>query len=218
MPSPPERSRCILVAPQAHANTFPVLCPLCYRTKVPHTRWFSSRHRYEMSSTGTSHVAGTKGVPGQSGHWLGLFYAGGAGMGLTTKSWGDFQMKIRTAIAAAITVLIVSGLWAEGSKSSTTVEGYVLDSACAFTKDLKKPISRQCATACAKAGSPLVILADDGTVYWPIAKTTPSTGQNSRLLPFAGERVSARGEVFERGGSRALAIETIEAVKSAPAA
>jgi hypothetical protein len=93
-----------------------------------------------------------------------------------------------------------------------TVNGYVLDSACAFTKDLKKPISTECATACAKAGSPLVILTDSGTIYWPIADTTPSSGQNEKLLPFAGQKVTARGKVFQRGGSSALVIEKIEAV------
>jgi hypothetical protein len=87
----------------------------------------------------------------------------------------------------------------------------VLDSACAFTKGLSKPISKQCATACANAGSMLVILADDGTIYWPIADTTPSSGQNAKLLPFAGDKVVASGKVYERGGSKALVIEKIEA-------
>jgi hypothetical protein len=91
-----------------------------------------------------------------------------------------------------------------------SVKGYVLDSACAFTKNLKKPISTECAVACAKAGSPLVILSDDGTIYWPIADTTPSSGQNERLLPFAGKKVTASGKVFQRGGSSALVIEKIE--------
>ena len=92
----------------------------------------------------------------------------------------------------------------------TTVKGYILDSACAFTKGLKKPISKECATACAKAGSPLVILADNGTIYWPIADTTPSSGQNEKLLPFAGQKVTVSGKVFQRGGSSALVIEKIE--------
>ncbi|HKU23814.1 MAG TPA: hypothetical protein VJQ54_00005, partial [Candidatus Sulfotelmatobacter sp.] len=48
---------------------------------------------------------------------------------------------------------------------SVSVNGYVLDSACAFTKGLKKPISGECAQACARAGSPLVILGDNGTIY-----------------------------------------------------
>ena len=90
------------------------------------------------------------------------------------------------------------------------MKGYVLDSACAFTKNLKKPVSRDCALACAKAGSPLVILADDGTIYWPISDTTPATGQNERLLKFAGTRATVSGKAFERGGSRALVIEKIE--------
>ncbi|HEX9233550.1 MAG TPA: hypothetical protein VF863_03970 [Candidatus Acidoferrum sp.] len=95
--------------------------------------------------------------------------------------------------------------------SSVTVKGYVLDSACAFTKGLSKPISKQCATSCANAGSPLVILSDDGTIYWPIADTTPSSGQNAKLLPFAGEKVTASGKAYQRGGSKAIVIEKIEA-------
>jgi hypothetical protein len=91
------------------------------------------------------------------------------------------------------------------------VKGYVLDSACAFTKNLDKPISADCARACAKAGSPLVILAEDGTVYWPIADTTPSSGQNEKLLPFAGQKVTAKGRVFQRGGSSAIVIENLTA-------
>ena len=90
------------------------------------------------------------------------------------------------------------------------VKGYVLDSACAFTKGLGKPISKQCAISCAKAGSQLVILSDDGTIYWPIADTTPSSGQNPKLLPFAGDKVTATGKVYERGGSKAIVIEKIE--------
>lgn len=91
-----------------------------------------------------------------------------------------------------------------------TVQGYVLDSACAFTKDLAKPVSKSCATACANAGSTLVILAEDGTIYWPIAATTPSHGQNSRLLPFAGDKVKVTGKTYQRGGSKAIVIEKLE--------
>ena len=117
-------------------------------------------------------------------------------------------MKISLAVALAVAVLA----WSSDTGKSTTVKGYVLDSACAFTKGLKKPISAECATACAKAGSPLVILTHSG-IYWPIADTTPSSGQNDRLLPFAGQKVTASGKVFERGGSTAIVIEKIEAQK-----
>ena len=121
-------------------------------------------------------------------------------------------MRMAKATANLIVpLLLIVALWAANPAGKTeTVTGYVVDSACAFTKNLDKPISGQCATACAKAGSPLVILAADGTIYWPIADTTPSSGQNEKLLPFAGQKVTATGKVFERGGSRAFVIEKIE--------
>jgi len=121
-------------------------------------------------------------------------------------------MKVQKTIQVGIAVCVFVALLAAGSDSgkSVSVKGYVLDSACAFTKGLKKPISAQCAQACAKAGSPLVILADNGTIYWPIADSTPSAGQNEKLLPFAGQRVTAIGKSYERGGSTAIVIEKIE--------
>lgn len=111
-----------------------------------------------------------------------------------------------------VAVLVtVAGSSTRAEEKPTAVNGYVLDSACAFIKNLKKPVSAECALACAKAGSPLVILADDGTIYWPISDSMPATGQSRRLMKFAGQRVTASGKVFERGGSHALVIEKIEA-------
>ena len=124
-------------------------------------------------------------------------------------------MNIRTALKLSLAITLFASLlaWSADAGKPTTVKGYVLDSACAFTKGLKKPISGECATACAKAGSPLVILSDNGTIYWPIADTTPSSGQNDKLLPFAGQKVTATGKTYERGGSIALVIEKVEAQK-----
>ena len=122
-------------------------------------------------------------------------------------------MNFTKAVAAALLlILIATAVYVSAADTPTvTVKGYVLDSACAFTKDLSKPISKQCATACAHAGSMLVILADGGTIYWPIADTTPSSGQNAKLLPFAGDKVVVSGKVYDRGGSKALVIQKIEA-------
>src|SRR5207302_3006152 len=124
------------------------------------------------------------------------------------------HMKFRNAIIRlTLPCLLFVAVLALGKNDGkpVTVKGYVLDSACAFTKGLSKPISKQCATSCANAGSPLVILSDDGTIYWPIADTTPSSGQNAKLLPFAGEKVTASGKAYQRGGSKAIVIEKIAA-------
>ena len=119
--------------------------------------------------------------------------------------------SIRFIAKAVLFVLLLGATLLKAADAHTlTVKGYVLDSACAFTKGLSKPVSKDCAISCAKAGSTLVILADDGTIYWPIADTTPSSGQNVRLLPFAGDKVTATGKVYQRGGSKAIVIEEIE--------
>jgi hypothetical protein len=125
-------------------------------------------------------------------------------------------MHIRNVLVqlALPLALLAVAFAASGNGKPDTIKGYVLDSACAFTKNLKKPISPECAVACAKAGSPLVILSDDGTIYWPISDATPSSGQNERLLPFAGQKVTATGKVFERGGSRAVVIDKVESMAS----
>ena len=113
-----------------------------------------------------------------------------------------------------LAVLLAAGTSiARAENPPETIKGYVLDSACAFTKNLKKPVSPECAVACAKAGSPLVILTDSGTIYWPISDATPAQGQNDRLLEFAGKRVVVTGKVYQRAGSRAVVIATIEASK-----
>ena len=120
-------------------------------------------------------------------------------------------MKIRNVVLIAVVLALAAvGFAAEDSAKSATVKGYVLDSACAFTKGLKKPVSAECAVACAKAGSPLVILSPSGNIYWPIADSTPSSSQNDKLLPYAGKQVTVTGKVYERGGSKAIVISKIE--------
>ncbi|HTB12756.1 MAG TPA: hypothetical protein VK752_14340 [Bryobacteraceae bacterium] len=115
-------------------------------------------------------------------------------------------MKHRIALATILGILTVAPGFAAEEK---TITGWVLDSACAITKGLKKPISSDCAVACAKKGSPLAILLDNGSIYWPIADTMPAEGQNERLLPFAGKRVTVTGMVYKQGGSNSIVISKI---------
>jgi len=121
----------------------------------------------------------------------------------------------KTTIAGVLggmAILAGAGIAARPQKS-VTVEGYVLDSACAFTKGLEKPISRDCAVACAKEGSQLVILTKEGAIYWTIDSATPAKGQNAKLLEFAGNRVKVTGKLYERGGSHAIVLDTVAAAK-----
>jgi hypothetical protein len=119
-------------------------------------------------------------------------------------------MKHRLAIATTLGIFATASGFAAEQK---TVSGWVIDSACAITKGLKKPISADCAVACAKKGSPLVLLLDNGLIYWPIAESMPAEGQNERLLPFAGKRVTVTGKAYKQGGSNSIVIEKIGEAK-----
>lgn len=120
-------------------------------------------------------------------------------------------MKKLTGITSGLAIALTLALPLRAAETTKTVTGWVLDSACAFTKGLSKPISRDCALACAKTGSPLVLLQDDGTIYWPISDEMPAVGQNKKLEPWAGKRVTATGKAYSRGGSNALVIASIAA-------
>jgi hypothetical protein len=119
----------------------------------------------------------------------------------------------RIALVVALAACVLGA--AATQPATTTVKGYVIDSACAFTKGLAKPISKECAVSCAKSGSQLVILADTGVIYWPISDAMPAIGQNEKLLPFAADKVTVTGKVFVRGGSHAIVIDKIEPAAAA---
>jgi hypothetical protein len=80
-----------------------------------------------------------------------------------------------------------------------TVEGVVRDIACPVQKkkSTAKDFNLECAKQCAKQGSPLAILTDDGTMYMPISNSMPDASQRARLLPFVGKYVHGRGTVYE---------------------
>ncbi len=112
------------------------------------------------------------------------------------------------AVATCCISLIAT---AAESVQTLTVKGWVLDSSCAITQNLKKPISSECAIACAKAGSPLAILDDRGHIYLPVSATMPASSQNEKLLPFAGQRVVVTGKVYDQNGTHGIVINDIKA-------
>jgi hypothetical protein len=59
----------------------------------------------------------------------------------------------------------------------------------------------KCLRECARNGSPLVILAKDGELYFPISDQMPDTDQRQKLMPFLGKYARASGTVYERKGT-----------------
>jgi DNA/RNA endonuclease YhcR with UshA esterase domain len=104
---------------------------------------------------------------------------------------------------------------APAHESKGTIEGLVRDIACPIQnlEATATHLSMKCLRACAKAGSPLVILTKDGELYVPISDTMPDEDQRQKLMPFLGKYVRASGTVYERKGTHAIAINQIEEAK-----
>ncbi len=100
-------------------------------------------------------------------------------------------------------------------ESKTTLEGLVRDIACPIQNLEAKAtqFNLQCALECARHGSPLIIQTADGELYIPISDAMPDTDQRAKMMPFVGKYVRATGTVYERKGTRAIAISEIKEMK-----
>lgn len=117
------------------------------------------------------------------------------------------------------TCLLACVSFANGADTSaphtTAIEGLVRDVACPIQnhKSTATDFNLQCALACARSGSPLIILTKAGDIYFPITDKMPDPSQRQKLMPFVGKYVRASGQVFERNGTRAIAITEIHELK-----
>jgi hypothetical protein len=130
-------------------------------------------------------------------------------------AWRCWMAKIFRGLMFA---LACASLLSAGDKTqeapTKTIEGYVRDSGCVHRfHEVLKPLPNGFLEACVRAGSPLVILSKDEEVFHPISSEMPDVDVQAKLLPFAGKFVRVTGKVYDRGGSRAIALEHIEEIK-----
>lgn len=126
-------------------------------------------------------------------------------------------------LAAALFVfLICPALARQGVKmhspnaKTTTIEGAVRDLACPVQNPAGAATSfgLQCTRDCVEHGSPIIILTKTGLIYFPISRYMPDSDQREKMMPFVGKYVQATGTVFERKGTRAIAIAQIRELKN----
>jgi hypothetical protein len=113
-----------------------------------------------------------------------------------------------TAILIALLTTIAAAHDTHAGKA-VTLTGTVVDTGCYVSHDSKGASHATCAAACAKAGVPLAILDDHGTLYMPIA--VEHKDQNAKLMPYIEKRVKVTGTEMQKGGLKGIAIKTIEA-------
>jgi hypothetical protein len=122
---------------------------------------------------------------------------------------------IVSALAVSHDPQTTSMAGARANVSKATIEGLVRDVACPIQNldGNANNFGRKCVENCVKGGSPLVILTQDGRLYFPISGKMPDTDQRPELMPFIGKYVRASGIVFERTGTHAIVITEIKEMK-----
>jgi len=101
--------------------------------------------------------------------------------------------------------------------------GRFLSAACRFFRQFEaRPgnldatathLNMKCLLACARNGSPLVILTKDGDLYLPISEKMPDQDQRQKLMPFLGKYVRISGAVYARKGIHAIVITEVQELK-----
>lgn len=125
----------------------------------------------------------------------------------------------------AVAAILVAGVSAPGAAQGqmekgsapvarqASITGTVVDVSCKFGQGLSGADHKMCAEVCSDRGIPLAILGNDGKLYVPTSASMPGDAQNSRLKPFAEQKVKVSGKVFAAAGANAIQIATIESAK-----
>ena len=128
---------------------------------------------------------------------------------ISTSRFGSFLV----AFTLFATIAVANG--DNSTAPAATIEGLVRDISCPIQNPAATAtaFNLKCALECSRLGSPLIILDKDGYIYVPISASMPDKDQRSRLLPFVGKYVKVSGTVYERKGTRAIAIAGIVEMK-----
>ena len=115
-------------------------------------------------------------------------------------------------LALLLGLLLVSFAFGHEPKAATktTIVGHIVGTACYMGHESIGEKHLACATECAKAGIPLAILeSGTGKLYLPLA-TDHHSSANKQLMPYIEKGVRVNGRVVEKGGLKAIVIDTIE--------
>lgn len=134
-----------------------------------------------------------------------------------------FFPGFRIALFAGAVFLSATALFSQDKNTTPatpaeqmiTIEGLVRDVACPIENHASTAahFNMKCAIACAKSGSPLIILTESGDIYFPISDQMPDPSQREKMMPFLGKYVRVMGKVSRRNGTQAIAISEIAEMK-----
>jgi hypothetical protein len=117
-------------------------------------------------------------------------------------------------LVKGLTALVFVGLAFSGAAAmaETTVLGKIKDVKCAADGkvDDAGADSDACATACAKRGEAMAVVAKDG-LYYITGKYADD--KNAKVIPFIGKQLEVKGVVTEKDGKKMIDITSIAEAK-----
>lgn len=116
-----------------------------------------------------------------------------------------FDRMKRIALAALLFLLAFTGRAAD---EAVTITGEVVDLHCYTSRGAHGEEHAGCANACLSRDVPAGILTEDGTVYLLLSEKSVSIKE--KVAGKAGKKITAHGQVVERGGLKALKVVSID--------
>ncbi|MBI2885229.1 MAG: hypothetical protein HYY15_03545 [Candidatus Omnitrophica bacterium] len=91
-----------------------------------------------------------------------------------------------------------------------TIKGELVDSLCYVAMNAKGAGHKQCAIDCAKAGIPISIVEDGTGKLYTVLPKQDKTGYPESVIARLGDAVTLKGDLYEAGGNRYVAVESVE--------
>ena len=91
-----------------------------------------------------------------------------------------------------------------------TIKGELVDSLCYVTMNAKGSGHKQCAIDCAKAGIPISIVEDGTGKMYTVLPKEDKTGYPESVISKMGDQVTLKGDLYENGGNKYVAVESVE--------
>jgi len=102
------------------------------------------------------------------------------------------------------------GMAGMASGQEVTIKGELVDSLCYVTMASTGSGHKQCAIDCAKAGIPISIVEDGTDKLYTVLPSKDKTGYPADVISKMGDKVTLKGDLYEKGGNKYVAVESVE--------
>ena len=110
----------------------------------------------------------------------------------------------------SVAVAHEAGMAGMETGSEITIKGELVDSLCYVSMASTGAGHKQCAIDCAKAGIPISIVEDGTGKVFTVLPKSDKTGYPASVISKMGDKVTLKGDFYEKGGNKYVAVESVE--------